>query len=80
MRVIFCYNWYKDSKFVSPPMDWKFDRIASDLTIEKEYLVLASNDGRYLVTNDRGFLHDYPMSLFTTLDEIRDNKLKEIGI
>lgn len=86
MRVIFCYNWYvreQDGKIrlASPPTDWDKDRIISDLTIGKEYSVYNSNiKGRYFIANDYGVIDDYPKNLFTTLEEVREHKLKEIGI
>lgn len=53
------------------------------LTISKEYEVLNTNyisSGEYMIMNDYGFEHLYPVSCFVTKQELREHKLKELGI
>lgn len=37
-------------------------------------------DDLYLIRNDEGYLAWYYKKMFTTISEIRDNRLKELGI
>lgn len=80
MRVIFYFRKNK-SKFISPAVDWIRDIVITDLTIGKEYEVIQiSEDGRYLIENDQGLKLFYDRFLFTRIEDIRDDKLKELGI
>ncbi len=79
MRVIFYYTKEKP-RFTSPPVDWIKDSIISDLTIGKEYIVDSIYEDRYLIENDYGILSYYSQYLFTKLEDIRNDKLNELGI
>ena len=79
MKVIF-YHRTSRSEFMSPPVDWIRDTIISDLTIGKEYIVDSEQEDRYLIENDYGVLSYYSKYLFTKLEDIRDDKLKQLGI
>jgi hypothetical protein len=50
------------------------------LTIGKEYEVLQIIDLEYVMMNDYGFEHLYPVKCFITKQELREEKLKELGI
>jgi len=68
----------KSTKDHSDELFWR-----GSLTISKEYEVLNTNyisSGEYLIMNDYGFEHLYPVSCFLTKQELRENKLKELGI
>lgn len=79
MRVIFYYRKDK-SKFTSPPVDWIRDIIIDGLTIGKEYVVDSIYEDRYLIENDYGVLSYYSQYLFTKLEDIRNDKLNQLGI
>ena len=55
------------------------------LTIGKEYEVLQIIDleyhgNGYVIMNDYGFEHLYPVKCFVTRQELREEKLNELGI
>ena len=86
MKVVF-YSYKKDDVFRSPPVDWLFDCIISDLTIGKiydatpyVYELYIKHEKRYIIINDNNRTESYPAYLFTSIEEIRNNKLTEIGI
>jgi len=68
-EYVTCIN--KESHF------WK-----GSLTIDKKYEVLDVLDinKNYLILNDYGFEHVYPVELFKTKQDNREEKLKQLGI
>lgn len=58
------------------------DNDGYSLTIGKTYDVIDVNDGKYKIRNDGGLIRIfyYRSNLFKKLDDIRDFKLKELGI
>ena len=53
------------------------------LTINKEYDILNINyisSGEYMIMNDYGFEHLYPVKCFVTKQDIREQKLNELGL
>lgn len=53
------------------------------LTIGREYDTLDTNyisPDEYMIMNDYGFEHLYPVKCFLTKQELREQKLNELGI
>lgn len=52
------------------------------LTIGKEYDTLDNyiSPNEYMIMNDYGFEHLYPVKCFVTKQELREEKLNELGI
>lgn len=60
------------------------------LTVGKEYEILDQNKhfvhtdyispDEYMIMNDYGFEHLYPVKCFITKQELREDKLNELGI
>jgi hypothetical protein len=54
------------------------------LTIGKEYDILNKPfdipSGEYIIMSDYGFEHLYPVKCFVTKQDIREDKLNELGI
>lgn len=50
------------------------------LTIDKIYDVIAISLVDYLIIDDSGNRRWYPSKRFISLKQVRDNKLKELGI
>jgi hypothetical protein len=53
------------------------------LTVGKEYDILDTNyisHSEYMIMNDYGFEHLYPVKCFVTKQELREDKLNELGI
>ena len=49
-------------------------------TIGKEYYARIHDDEYYTVENDKGFVGYFHRKFFSTIEEIRDDKLKQLGI
>jgi len=62
---------YSDSEF------WM-----GSLTIGREYDTLDNyiSPSEYMIMNDYGFEHLYPVRCFVTKQELREEKLNELGI
>lgn len=62
---------YSDSEF------WM-----GSLTIGREYDTLDNyiSPSEYMIMNDYGFEHLYPVKCFVTKQELREEKLNELGI
>jgi hypothetical protein len=82
---------YKAGDFVSPPTNWLEDRIISELTPNKIYDVeltpkiydpktLKESQLFYIVKCDDGSYRKIGIHMFKTLDEVREEKLKQLGI
>ena len=56
------------------------DRLRLNLTVGKVYDGEIDDWGSYIVRNDAGEINPYSKRTFITLDEWREEKLKEIGI
>ena len=50
------------------------------LTIGNWYDVLDGGDGFYTIVVDKGYVANLSKSYFKTIDEIRNQKLKELGV
>lgn len=50
------------------------------ITIGSEYEVLQIIKDEYLIMNNYGFEHLYNQELFITKQDLREDKLKELGI
>jgi hypothetical protein len=65
----------KSTKDHSDELFWQ-----GSLKIGKEYEVLQKIDLEYLIMNDYEFEHLYSVKCFVTKQELRNQKLKELGI
>lgn len=66
----------KSTKDYSDDLFWQ-----GSLTIGKEYNTPAALDTtEYMIMNDYGFEHLYPVKCFVTKQELREDKLNELGI
>ena len=66
----------KSTKDYSDDLFWQ-----GSLTIGKEYNTPATLDTtEYMIMNDYGFEHLYPVKCFVTKQELREDKLNELGI
>ena len=67
----------KSTKDYSDDLFWQ-----GSLTIGKEYDILDNfiSPGEYMIMNDYGFEHLYPVKCFITKQELREEKLNELGI
>jgi hypothetical protein len=65
----------KSTKDHSDDLFWQ-----GSLTVGKEYEVLQIIDLEYVIMNDYGFEHLYPVKCFVTRQELREEKLNELGI
>ena len=66
----------KSTKDYSDELFWQ-----GSLTIGKEYNTPATLDAtEYMIMNDYGFEHLYPVKCFVTKQELREEKLNELGI
>jgi hypothetical protein len=83
---------YKAGEIKPPPTNWLEDRIITELTPNKIYdvqLPLKTYDPNtfkedrksyYIVKCDDDAYRKIGIHMFKTIDEIRDEKLKELGI
>ena len=69
----------KSTKDYSDDLFWQ-----GSLTIGKEYDILDTklyiSPSEYMIMNDYGFEHLYPVKCFITKQELREEKLNELGI
>ena len=69
----------KSTKDYSDDLFWQ-----GSLTIGKEYDILDTklyiSPSEYMIMNDYGFEHLYPVKCFVTKQELREDKLNELGI
>ena len=69
----------KSTKDHSDDLFWQ-----GSLTIGKEYDILDTklyiSPSEYMIMNDYGFEHLYPVKCFVTRQELREEKLNELGI
>ena len=80
MGVIFYYRKPSDQIFYPPPTDWLYDRVVTNLTIGKKYEVIniGGASGRYYIVADDGIIDNFPTNLFTSVDDIRNEKINSI--
>lgn len=82
---------YKEGEIKPPPTNWLEDRIITELTPNKIYDVeltpkmhdpytFKESQPYYIVKCDDGKYRKMGAHMFKTLDEIREEKLKQLGI
>jgi len=79
-EYVTCIN--KESHFWKGSLTIESHFWKESLTIDKEYEVLDVLDinKNYLILNDYGFEYVYPVELFKTKQDNREEKLKQLGI
>jgi hypothetical protein len=59
---------------------YDYKKIFLPLTVGKAYEYAYEYDYSYIIKDDNGYINSFQKWFFMTLDEYRNQKLKEIGI